>query len=139
MPQQAAVLEEKFVSHLHMFRLNMVLHLRLWDGFAAVAAYFNVSAAVDFMNDEISSRNIFFAVRKLQRLPCRKFTKNNSKQFSIMIRQANKHRKDKLRKLPKNSWFREVTKEKCKPSQASVILHRWGHQAEIIIFHIALR
>lgn len=80
------MLEETFVSHLHVLRLNVVLHFRLWDGFAAVAAYFNISATVDFMDDEINSRDVLFAVRESQRSLCRKYTDNNyPKQFFIRM------------------------------------------------------
>lgn len=61
-------LQSRDVSHLHVFRLNVVLHLRLWDGVAAVGAYFNISSTVDFMDDEIDCRNVLLAVRKSLRL-----------------------------------------------------------------------
>lgn len=64
-----------------MFRLNVVLHLRLWDGVAAVGAYFNISSTVDFMDDEIDCRNILFAVRKLLEVTEQKHTDNKSKQL----------------------------------------------------------
>lgn len=55
-------LHPTLAGNLHVLRLNVVLHFRLRDGFTAVAAYFNISATVDFMDDEINSRNVLFAV-----------------------------------------------------------------------------
>lgn len=73
-----------------MFRLNVVLHLRLWDGVAAVGAYFNISSTVDFMDDEINCRNILFAVRKSLRLLNRNTLTTHpsscSQQKKIMLR-----------------------------------------------------
>lgn len=67
--QEAALhLHPALAGDLHVLRLNVVLHLRLWDGVAAVGAHFNVSSTVDFMDDEIDCRNVLFAGRKSLRL-----------------------------------------------------------------------
>lgn len=61
--QEAAFhLHPTLAGDLHVFRLNVVLHLRFWDGVAAVGAYFNISSTVDFMDDEVDCRNVLFAV-----------------------------------------------------------------------------
>lgn len=46
-----------------MFRFNMVFHFRFGDRLLAEATHFNVSAAVELMDGEISHRNILFAAR----------------------------------------------------------------------------
>lgn len=74
-----------------MFRLNVVLHLRFWDGVAAVGAYFNISSTVDFMDDEVDCRNVLFAVRKSLRLPSRKALTTN---LSSCSQQKNNAKED---------------------------------------------
>lgn len=81
-------LQSRDVSHLHVLWLNVVLHLRLWDGVAAVGAYFNISSTVDFMGDEIDCRNILFAGRKSLRLLSRNTLNNKSKQLFTTKRQC---------------------------------------------------